>query len=51
MKGSGLEKHGELVAFLKGKGLGHGYANMVTHIARDRASGGPSHEDLVEAQY
>lgn len=49
--GSGREKHGEVVAFLKSHGLGHGYANMVTLTARDRASGGASPDDLVEAQY
>lgn len=49
---SGKAKHGEVVSWLKTEhGLGHGYANMVTHIARDRASGGASPDDLVESQY
>ena len=39
VKGSGLAKHGELVAMLKGKlGMGHGDANLLVHVAR--ASGG-----------
>lgn len=38
--GSGKEKHGEVVAFLKSEhGLGHGYANLVAITVRDRAAG------------
>lgn len=48
---SGKDKHGEIVAFLKEQGLGHGYANLVTHLARDRAAGGSTPEELVDAQY
>jgi hypothetical protein len=49
---SGLEKHGEIVALLKAKhGLGHGYANLVTHLARQSHAGASSGDDLVSAQY
>jgi hypothetical protein len=49
---SGLEKHGEVVALLKSKhGLGHGYANLVTHLARQSHAGAASGDDLVGAQY
>lgn len=51
VNGSGLSKHGEIVEFLKSKGLGHGHANMVTHIARDRAAGGTTPEQLIADQY
>jgi hypothetical protein len=35
VKGSGLAKHGELVAMLKSKlGMGHGDANLLVHVAR-----------------
>jgi hypothetical protein len=53
VKKLGAIKHGEIVKHLKEKhGLGHGYANMVAHIA----SGGvgadaPPGEDLVAVQY
>ena len=43
IKGSGLEKHGELVAMLKTDlGMGHGDANTLVHVARqpDGASAG-----------
>lgn len=35
VKGSGLAKHGEMVAMLKSRlGMGHGDANMLVHVAR-----------------
>ena len=42
--GSGFEKHGQQVSFLKQTyGIGHGYANLVAHKAREAgASGGSS---------
>jgi hypothetical protein len=54
VEGSGLARHGERVAFLKADhGLGHGFANLVVHLARRRgdgeAAGAP--DDLVETQY
>lgn len=34
VQASGLQKHGEIVKFLKEQhGIGHGYANMITHEA------------------
>ncbi len=47
---SGIEKHGELLKYLKGEhGLTHGYANMVSHQSRKSDDG--DEPDLVEAQY
>lgn len=40
VKGSGLSRHGELVAMLKAElGMGHGDANLLVHVVR--ASDGP----------
>ena len=52
-KTSGHPKHGALVKFLKEEhGLTHGYANLISQIARQQAEGGPkSEEDLVALQY
>lgn len=64
--GSGMEKHGQQVSFLKKTyGIGHGYANLVAHKAREAGPGGglvpPSFasggggeaalDALVDAQY
>lgn len=39
-----LEKHGEVVAFLKAKhNVGHGYANLIAHSVK--GGGAPSHGD------
>ncbi|MEZ5993133.1 MAG: DUF5655 domain-containing protein [Planctomycetota bacterium] len=48
-----LEKHGQMVSFLKSEfGLGHGNANLVAHLVREQAAGGPADDgDLLEAQY
>lgn len=53
VKASGLEKHGDIMKLLKGEhGLTHGFANMVTHKARQSDAGSAaSTDDLVEAQY
>ena len=50
---SGLEKHGELVSFLKEKhGFTHGNANMVVHYAKQSHAGAAENsEDLVTEQY
>lgn len=50
---SGLGKHGEIVAMLKGEhGLTHGYANLVAHKAlKSDAGSAASGGDLIEAQY
>jgi predicted transport protein len=53
-KRSGLEKHGQIVAFLKEKhGVTHGYANLVAHSAlkSDAVSVAAEGVDLVAAQY
>jgi predicted transport protein len=48
----GKEKHGDIVAFLKSRhGLGHGYANLVVHKAREAVGAPAGSEDLVTAQY
>jgi predicted transport protein len=50
---SGYTKHGAIVAHLKSKhGLGHGYANMVTHEALSGSMTAPAAGgDLVADQY
>jgi predicted transport protein len=50
---SGLEKHGELVSFLKEKhGFTHGNANMVVHYAKQSHAGAAGNsEDLITQQY
>ena len=48
VNGSGLEKHGELVAMLKAKlGMGHGDANTLVHTVRKSA--GPAKSDGLTA--
>jgi hypothetical protein len=53
VKKLGPVKHGEAVKHLKEKhGLGHGYANMLVHIAAgDVGEKAPPGDDLVAAQY
>lgn len=50
---SKLEKHGEIVKMLKeDHGLGHGYANMITHLAKDSSSVTNEDKDgLVDSHY
>jgi predicted transport protein len=53
VKKQSLEKHGEIIKFLKEKhDFTHGFANFVAHKARESAAGGPtSDDDLVSNQY
>lgn len=53
VRASGLEKHGEQVAFLKAQhGMGHGNANLVVIKAREVDAGGaPSDDQLVASHY
>ena len=50
---SGLDKHGQIVAFLKAEaGLTHGNANLIAARAREALAGGPASPDaLLAAQY
>jgi hypothetical protein len=51
VRGSGLERHGEVVAHLTAvHGLTHGNANALAHAVRSRSSDAVSAEDLLEAQ-
>lgn len=53
VKKSSLEKHGEIINFLKeNHGLTHGYANLIAHKARGSDAGSASNiDDLVIDQY
>jgi predicted transport protein len=49
---SGIEKHGVVVKMLKeDHSLGHGYANMIVHLAKESAAFSQDDQDLVSAQY
>jgi hypothetical protein len=53
IEAAGLERHGEIVAWLKTtQGLTHGNANLVALRVREAMAGGaPKASDLLEAQY
>jgi len=52
VKESKLEKHGELITMLKEKyGIGHGYANLIVHHAKQTHAGASSEDDLIASQY
>ncbi len=52
VKTLGLEKHGQIVAFLKSEhGITHGYANLIAHKALKSDAGSSDADSLVEAQY
>ncbi len=47
-----LQKHGEIMKFLKGEfGMTHGFANFVSLKARAADAGSQSAEDLLQNQY
>ncbi len=51
-RASGLEKHGQIVKFLKTEhGFTHGYANLVSQKARETAASPQTDDDLVDNQY
>lgn len=51
LSGTTLEKHGEIVKFLKTEhDVTHGFANLIAHRFRDSKAGGSS-DDPVAAQY
>jgi predicted transport protein len=53
VRGSGLEKHSEMVSMLKEKyGMGHGYANLLVHHAKQTHANASENEvDWVAEQY
>jgi hypothetical protein len=53
IEGAGLEKHGQVVAYLKAElGMTHGNANLIaTLVGQARAGGPPPPEQLLAAQY
>jgi predicted transport protein len=51
-RASGLEKHGQIVKYLKTEhGFTHGFANLVAIKARETAVSPPTSDDLVDNQY
>ena len=52
VKASGLEKHGEMIKFLKTEHeFTHGFANLVAHKTRESDAGSNSDDSLIEGQY
>lgn len=52
LKAAGLEKHGEMVKFLKADhGVTHGFANLIVHEYRNQGAKPATEEDLVSTQY
>jgi hypothetical protein len=52
VKKAGLEKHGQIVNFLKSEhGFGHGYAGLVAHEALKSSADHFDDQDLVAAKY
>lgn len=52
IKDSGLQKHGEILKFLKTHhNFTHGYANFVSHKARGSDAASQAPQDLVSIQY
>lgn len=49
---AGPQKHGEIMKLLKDEhGVTYGFANTISMLYRQRDSGPPAEEDLVDAQY
>ena len=52
LSGQGLEKHGQMVSYLKSDhGITHGYANFIVMKFREADAGSHDPDDLVEQQY
>lgn len=53
VRAADLDKHGQIVAFLKAEhGLTHGNANALAHAVREQLAGGPAAaDDLLAAQF
>lgn len=52
VRGAGLAKHGEQVAWLKSKhDLGHGYANLVVHMSKAETAAPVSADAAVDAWF
>ncbi len=52
VKKENLEKHGEMVSFLKTThGMTHGYANFVVHKTRESDAGSFGEDELIQGQY
>ena len=52
VKKTKLEKHGEMIKFLKTEhDFTHGFANFVAHAARKSAAAFQDNDDLLTAQY
>lgn len=52
LAGTNLEKHGQLVAFLKNDhGVSHGYANLIARRYLEQGAPEPQDDDLVATQY
>lgn len=52
VKATGLQKHGEILKFLKTEhGFTHGFANFVSLKYREADAGSHNAEDLLQAQY
>jgi len=52
VQNAGIDKHGALVKMLKEEhGIGHGYANMIVHLAKESAAFSHDDQDLITTQY
>lgn len=52
VKKSGIDKHGAVVKMLKeDHKIGHGYANMIVHMAKESAAFHQDDDDLISSQY